>query len=82
MSSFQAWVEKRNAALMTLDMDWVREQVGPVDSGVLLMSLHKARYSCTAIDRTLRLESAEWLRERYYGDFDGMPLLPRGELPE
>lgn len=71
----------RNAALMTLNLEWARAVTPGLGDDVLLVALHKTRYDCTAIPDALRLESAEWLRERGYRARGGIPLMPPGKLP-
>lgn len=75
------FLTERDEALRTLDLVWARKQFPLANDETLLVGLHKARYICTSIDRTLRLESAAWLRERGFNGLR-MPLLPEGELPE
>ncbi len=82
-ADFKAWKEARNKALRDLDMDYARNQMGrPASDEMVLLSLHKARYECTAIEDSYRHDSGKWLRERGYGRMTGTPLLPEGELPE
>lgn len=75
-------LEERNAALTTLDVTWAKERFPTADEHTLLMSLHKARYECTAIAPELRHASGAWLRASGYHRMNGLPLLPEGELPE
>jgi hypothetical protein len=79
--SLVRFIEARNAALRTLDLNWARRTVPYVNDETLLVTLHKTRYDCTMIEDHLRLESAEWLRARGYKALGGVPLLPPGELP-
>lgn len=75
------WREERNAALRSLDLDYMRKALPHApDKEVLLMAMHKARYECTDLDAEQRHTSAQWLRERGLGARTG-PLLPEGELP-
>jgi hypothetical protein len=71
----------RNAALMTLNLEWARAVTPGLGDDVLLVGMHKTRYDCTAIPDALRLESAEWLRKRGYRAIGGVPLAAPGELP-
>jgi hypothetical protein len=78
----QQFLTDRNAALRTLDIEWARKMCpGASSEYILLLALHKARYSCTAIEPELRHASAAWLREGGHGAMC-VPLLPEGELPE
>jgi len=82
MTDLKAMLERRNAALANLDLEYAREMTGGKDDVVLLMALHKARYECTALADDLRNFSALWLRGHGYKRFDGSDLLPNGELPK
>lgn len=80
--SVENFLAKRNKALIDLDLEYARKMIpGARDDDVLLMSMHKARYSVTTIPAELRHASGAWLRERGLGAMSG-PLLPEGELPE
>lgn len=83
MDELERFLAARNKALSELDIGWARKNTTRTATDeVLLISLHKARYSCTAIAKELRHSSAQWLRERGYHGAMGDPLLPEGELPE
>lgn len=76
------WIDERNAALSSLDLNYARKMFPNASSDdVLMLTLHKARYECTGIKDYERHLSAQWLRERGYGRLHG-PLLPEGELPK
>jgi hypothetical protein len=77
----EAFVAARNAALSTMDMEYLRRMMPAASDEVRIIAAHKARYECKHLDNTLRHESAAWLRERGYGAMYG-PLLPEGELPQ
>jgi hypothetical protein len=82
ITTFAAWLQHRNEALRTLDMDWARRQLpGASDDEVRLLSMHKARYELKQLEPEYRHASGAWLRERGYRRFDGTELLPDGELP-
>ncbi len=73
---------ERNAALVTLDMDYARRMLPTASSDeVRLLAMHKARYECTAIAAEFRHASGHWLREHGSKRMDGSELLPEGELP-
>lgn len=78
------WRKERNKALRTLDIEYARNQSPKISSSdeVLLIALHQARYECTDIEKKLRLESGEWLRERGFKAMYGLSILPPGELPK
>lgn len=77
------WRIERNKALAAMDlspMGYLAAAMPGASPEVLEMSAHKARYECTDLAPTLRLESGEWLRARGLGRMHG-PLLPPGQLP-
>lgn len=77
------WIQERNKHLIALDLSWARNKFGEgVSDLALLAFMHKARYNIPSIPEALRHESGAWLREFELTDFDGAPLLPRGQLPE
>jgi hypothetical protein len=77
------YLHERNAALRGLNIAWARRQIDrPVSDAVLLLSLHKARLECTAIERDLRVASARWLMERGYKSLTGQTITNPEELPE
>jgi len=78
----QQRLTERNRALMEIDMDYLRRMLPTATNDyVRLLSLHKARYECTAIPVTFRHASRAWLSEQHSCRLDGTPLLPEGELP-
>ena len=81
MSELDDFLRARDHALMTLDENYVVEQLPGARPEIPLMILHKARYECVAIPRPLRLLSAKWLREQNCKRMDGSPILPNDELP-
>lgn len=80
----QAFLDKRDEALRTLDMDYARRVLPQASSDeVRLLAMHKARYECKTIGPEYRHASGAWLRERGFGrGIPGEPLLPEGELPQ
>lgn len=83
MDDLQTFLAERNAALVSLDLEWARKAIGrDADPEVLLVSLHKARYECTAIDPALRRESGDWLVKNGLHRMMGTDVLPNGELPQ
>jgi hypothetical protein len=82
LTEIEDFVRERNRALTELDMDYARRTLPQASCDeVLLMSLHKARYECSAIAAELRHASRAWLWDRGLKRFDMSPLLPEGELP-
>ena len=78
----EEYLAERRRALITLDLEWIRKQVGaPNDNEILLVTLHKTRMHTKDIPVKLRLASVEWLREHGYSDMHGLPLPPKGEVP-
>jgi hypothetical protein len=78
----QQYLKERNAALTTLDIEWARKHLPlNLSDEVLLVSMHKARYDCTAIEPDLRHASGAWLRERGLSRMMGLPWPPEGTLP-
>lgn len=74
-------LKTRNAALLNLDFDTIATWMPGASREVVEMAAHKARYECTALPADCRHQSAEWLRSRSLGRFNGTELLPEGELP-
>lgn len=66
------FLQDRRAALLSLDMDKVREfmqkygETPPADDDLLLVATHKARESMTDIPSDERKASRDWLAERGY----------------
>ena len=76
-------LKERNAKLTELDMEWARKQMPNASNDeVRLLSMHKARYECTALNRDVRITSYKWLKLRHFKLMTGDDLLPYGELPE
>jgi len=88
MTSFDDAKAQRNRVLTEFDVEAVKKQLmengqPPCDVDMLaVVTLHKARYECTDIDRILRAKSGEWLRQRHFKRMYGEELLPEGQLPE
>lgn len=82
VDEMQKFIEKRNAALTSLDESYVADTMPRAPASMRLLILHKSRYECTGIARELRHASRHWLAERGYSRMTGTPLLPEGELPE
>ena len=81
--SIEEEVAARDQALLALDFDFIRNQLGrPASDEMCLLVAHKARYEAVRLPAEARHQSAAWLRERGYGRMAGTPLLPEGELPE
>lgn len=74
-------IERRNNALLHLDLNYARELMPDATDEVRLLSLHKARVEHIFMPSNLRLESIEWLRERGFKRMHGLALPPVGELP-
>jgi hypothetical protein len=81
-TELRARLDERDAALTTLDLNWARKLLpeGTSDE-ILLTSMHKARYDCTAIAPELRHASGDWLRSRGLTRIAGLEWPPTGELP-
>jgi hypothetical protein len=79
-AQISSWREARNNALRFMDIEWARQQFPGASDALLTLSMHKARYDCTDIPDELRHRSAEWLRAGSFGDGQGNPLLPPGQL--
>lgn len=79
----KAWKDIRNRALLTLDLNWARSVPGAehVSADVLLTSMHKARYECTALPDAARHESRVWLQARGFKRFGQQEFLPEDQLP-
>lgn len=75
-------LERRNKALLELDMDYARQMMPGTSDEVRRLAMHKARYECTALPREVRHQSGEWLRAGGYRRLTGDELLPEGALPE
>lgn len=81
--SVDEYVAARDKALLALDLDAIRNQLGrPASDEMCLLVAHKARYEAIRLPAEARLQSAAWLRERGYKRMTGTDLLPEGELPE
>jgi hypothetical protein len=79
----EEYVKARDEALLKLDLDHIRNQLGrPASDEMCLLVAHKARYEAVRLPVEARLESARWLRERGYKRMTGTELLPEGQLPE
>lgn len=75
-------IEKRNKALLALDMNYLRNAMPTSTDEVRLAAAHKARYECTMLPAEARHTSRHWLAERDMGRMSGDELLPEGVLPE
>jgi hypothetical protein len=79
---------ERNRAYMAMDLAWFHLNIidagapPPSSEAVLLASVHKARYECTAIPDVYRHESRAWLESRGLTRYRGMPWPPAGELEQ
>ena len=81
--SVEEYTAARDKALLDMDMDFIRNQLGVhVSDDMCLLVAHKARYECVRLPAEARHESARWLREKGYRRMTGDELLPAGELPE
>jgi hypothetical protein len=82
-ATVEDYVKDRDNALLALDLDFIRNQLGrPASDEMCLMVAHKARYEATRLPAEARHASAQWLRERGLKRMTGTDLLPDGELPE
>jgi hypothetical protein len=83
MTPLEQWQAVRDKMLTDLDILTARAILGGTDASdeVLVASIHKARYETVDFDRTLRLESAQWLRDSGLEGLFTKPLLPPGVLP-
>ncbi len=75
-------VEERNAALTSMDLEFVRKMFPDASNFMLVMVLHKSRYECTGIQANLRHRSREWLQARGLGRMTDTPFLPKNQLPK
>jgi hypothetical protein len=83
MRTLDVQLTERNRALVQMDYEYLRNQMGRyVSDEMCALTLHKARYECTTIPAECRHASRAWLAEKGYGRMTGGPLLPEGELPE
>ncbi|MDI3260299.1 MAG: hypothetical protein QJR02_11445 [Sinobacteraceae bacterium] len=80
--SFQQELDKRNKALLEMDMLYARPAMPGTTDEVREIAMHKARYECTQLPREARHASGEWLRNRHLCRMTGDALLPEGELPD
>lgn len=82
MEPLENFISERDAALVSLDIDYGRKLFPKASSiFVILASLHKARYEVVTIDPELRHFSAKWLREHKMTRVTGEKLLPGDLLP-
>jgi hypothetical protein len=81
MNELKDFLIDRNAALASLDEEYVARMLPNAPAEMRLLILHKSRYECTAIAPELRHQSRAWLAEHGFGRMTGDPLLPEGELP-
>ena len=79
--SFQQDLDKRNKALLEMDMAYMRRVMPGTTDEVREIAAHKARYECTQLPKEARHASGDWLRSRQLGRMTGEALLPEGELP-
>lgn len=77
---FKNWIDRRDAAMRTLDTEYVIAQGCPPRAA--LMALHKARYECTSMEPELRHASRKWLQDNGCHRMHNEPWPPEGELPE
>lgn len=76
MSQFTRFLQERDEALKTLNIEWGRRNIvgrSGVDDEMVLAALHKARYQITYFDKSLRIESRRWLEARGMSWRQGMP---------
>jgi hypothetical protein len=74
--------EEMTKVLIDLDLVAARKFLTrDLTDELILVALHRARVHATSVEKHLRLESLEWLREHGFSDLYGMPLPPPGILP-
>lgn len=86
-----ARIRRRNQVLLNLDVAgfkaWLikdgvnADRVNAMTDEVAVCAMHKTRAELVSLERSVRLDSIEWLRARNYGLQSGAPLPPKGELP-
>jgi len=82
MSDIDDFVKRRNKALLTMDMEYLREVLPEASSDFIREAAgHKARYEIVGMPPELRHASGNWLRKHGLGRSTGSDLLPEGELP-
>lgn len=91
-AQLEDYIQRRDRILETEDMDGFVSLLQDSDAvtglhplpspEVALAAFHKARYEATSVTPLKRMVSGEWLRNQGMGRFNGLPLLPPGELPE
>lgn len=66
----KAFIKERDAALITLDLEWARKMLHHPEAGehTLLIALHKARLGVKTIPESYKKESRQWLNELGYQD--------------
>ena len=57
----EKFTNERNEALATLDVSYIARMFPEMPTRCFLITMHKARYECTAINGDLRRISAAWL---------------------
>jgi hypothetical protein len=78
-----AMIERRNKALIEMDMSYFREIIPMATCDeVRLIAAHKARYECAQIPPEFLHSSGAWLRDHGMKRLYGEELLPEGQLPE
>jgi N-acetylglutamate synthase-like GNAT family acetyltransferase len=80
-ADLEVWRKVRDRMLAEMNMQWAREMMPGTTDQIRIMAMHKARVEALDMDRALRLESIEWLRERGFSRGTGDTLPPPGMLP-
>jgi hypothetical protein len=81
VTELDLFLEERNAALRSLNIEWARKQSPNLPESSLLMALHKVRYECIDMPDELRQQSRAWLEVRKLGRMYGMGFSADGSLP-
>jgi hypothetical protein len=77
-----AYVAERDAALLSLDLDWARKTMPQASSDeVRIMAMHKARVHAVNLPDEARRDSQRWLLERGLSDLLGFKPDLNAELP-
>lgn len=82
MTGIAQFIKERDAALLTIDLDWARRAMPWASCDeVRILAMHKARLAPVTMPPELRHASAAFLRAASCAQYDGSLLPPEGQLP-
>lgn len=64
----------KRRALLAMDLDWGRRMFPGAPDADIEIAMHKARYHLGDLPLRVRMQSAQWLRERNLADALGQPI--------